>query len=352
MKIAQLASVWERIPPTTYGGAELITSYITEGLLKRGHKVTLFATGNSITKAKLVSIFPKGLYRANIPWSNSTYPFLNTLEAFKRAKEFDIIHNHAGIPGLFFTNFVKTPTISTLHSSSTVKDKLIRKKFPDALYVAISRFQAKAFNLPKNTPVIYNGIRLKDYPFSTKKREYLIWLGRISKEKGTKEAIEIAKKSGEKLIIAGKVDKFDPPQLEYYQKEIAHLIDNYQIKYLGEVSNRKIPSYLSKAKAILVPLNWDEPFGLTMIEAMACGTPVIAFRKAAVSEIVIQGKTGFILPHGDIQGMVKAVKKIGQINPKACREQVEKNFTVEEMVDKYEKLFKTIIKKRIKSNSY
>jgi len=346
MKIAQLASIWERIPPTTYGGAELITSYITDNLVKKGHKVTLFATANSITKAKLVSIFPKGLYRVNIPWSNFSYPFLNTLEVYKRANEFDIIHNHAGIPALFFTRFVKTPTISTLHSSSTVKDKLIREKFPGALYVAISKFQAKAFNLPKNTPVIYNGIRLKDYPFSTKKREYLIWLGRISRDKGTKEAIEIAKKSGERLLIAGKVDKFDPPQLEYYQKEIAHLIDNHQIKYLGEVSNRKIPHYLAKAKAILVPLNWNEPFGLTMIEAMACGTPVIAYNKAAVSEIVVQGRTGFILPHGDIQGMIKAVKKINQIDPRACRKQIEKNFTVEKMVDDYEKLFKKIISKK------
>ncbi len=346
LRIAQIAPLWETVPPKKYGGIEIMMDKIINELIKRGHDVTLFASGNSKTKAKLRSVFPKSLFEMKVDWYHRSQNLINAANAFSVADEFDVIHNHTGDNGLLFSEISKTPVLTTLHNvlpepKQKNSDEYITMKYfsRKTNFVSISLNQRKQSDLKLNyVDNIYNGINLKDFSFSQKPKNYLVWLGRIHYGKGLWNAINAAKISKEKLIIAGNITcKTDE---EYFQS-IKPMIDGKQIKYIGEVGLKKKNELLGNAKALLFPTIWEEPFGLVMTEAMATGTPVIGFNKGSVAEVVKNTKTGFVVK-GDKE-MIKAIKKINMIDRNKCREHVEKYFTVEKMVDGYEKTYAKLI---------
>jgi len=341
LKIAQIAPLWFLIPPKKYGGIERIISFITEELVKRGHKVTLFAAKGSKTRAKLVPVSKKGLIEMGIGWKDYWWNLFCHSRAFERAKEFDIIHCHWLIMGAAFQKFVKTPIVYTLHNIPSPLDqrwKIFEYYKNDLNLAFISKSEKR--NAPikfKNSQIVYNGIDVSRFKFNPKPKNHFIWIARICNAKGTKEAIEIAKRAKVKLLLAGQIQ---PHFREYFEKEIKPEL-NSQIRYIGEISQQKLSSFYGSAKGCLYPISWEEPFGLIMAEAMACGTPVIVFDRGSAKEIVKNGKTGFVVKN--IDQAVKAIKKIGQIDRRNCRKRVEEKFSVKKMVDNYEKLYYNIL---------
>jgi glycosyltransferase involved in cell wall biosynthesis len=351
LRIAQIGTVWEQTPPKLYGGTERVISNLTEELVKRGHKVTLFATGDSKTKAKLSSITKRPLYREGIPWTNFLYPLYHISEVFEQADKFDLIHMHFNTrqdyASLVLAGMVKTPTIFTTHFVLPLeKDKdrhdrfMFLKKYKDRNFISISEAQQ---TLPELNFVgtVHNGLDLSKYHPAKKAGQHLVWIGRICHDKGTREAIEVAKKTGLKLILAGKIDQHNPEYLEYYEKEIEPHIDGQQITYVGEVNDKQKEALLKKALALLNPINWNEPFGLVTIEAMAMGVPVIAFNNGPVHEQILDGKTGFIVHN--VQEMADAVGKVGTLNRGLIREYAVRNFSVKMMADGYEAIYRKIL---------
>ncbi|MEA1937308.1 MAG: glycosyltransferase family 4 protein [Patescibacteria group bacterium] len=347
LKIAQIAPLWEAIPPKKYGGIEIMIDKITNELIRRGHSVTLFASGNSKTKATLKAVFPKALLEIKVDWYHRSQNLINAANAFSMADKFDVIHNHAGDNGLLFSQISRTPVLTTLHnvlpsSEQKKSDEYIMMKYfsKKTNFVSISLNQRKQSDLRLNyVDNIYNGINLNDFSFNKKPKNYLVWLGRIHYGKGLWNAVNVAKIAKEKLIIAGNITcKTDE---EYFQS-VKPMIDGKQIKYIGEVGPKEKSKLLKDAKAVLFPTIWEEPFGLVMIEAMACGTPVIGFDKGSVLEVIKNGVTGFIVE--DDKEMIEALKKIDTINRNKCRKCVEKYFTVEKIVDRYEKVYEKVIR--------
>jgi glycosyltransferase involved in cell wall biosynthesis len=343
LKIAQVAPMWFPIPPKKYGGTEWIVYHLCEGLQKLGHDVTLFASGDSNVPCKLSATHPKSLIEDGISWVDHTYNMLNLSRAYQRSSEFDIIHTHIDLWEIYFAPLVKTPSIHTIHNplySSRKNDSRLTmfQKFKDNNYVAISNSHRKLSRAKINfVKTIYNGIKMSDFEFNPNPKDHFVWCARIDKYKGIENAIKIAKKAGVKLVLAGRLD---PTQKDYFNSKIKpHL--GKDIKYIGEYSFEEKSEFFGNARALLYPIEWHEPFGLNMTEAMACGTPVIAYNMGSVPEVVKDGKTGFIVK--DIAGAVKAVKKIDQINRADCRDWVQKKFSTEVMVGNYEQAYYDII---------
>ncbi len=347
MKIVQLAPFEEAVPPPKYGGTELVVYNLTQELVKRGHKVYLIASGDSKTNAKLLSIFPKALRKypeAKDMKMRDSLKFIGVGKVLEYLKDLDvdIIHNHIGWRLLPFTPLLKKPVITTLHGPLDIKyQKTIYGQFKKANFVSISNNQKEPLPDLNYIATVYNGIDIKKFPFSEKRGNYLAFLGRMSPEKGPVEAIKVAKKSSLELKIAGKIDVVDK---EFFEKKVAPFIDNKQIKFLGETNHKEKVELLKNAKALLTPIQWREPFGLFFVEAMACGTPVIAFNRGSVPEIIKDGETGFIVRN--VEEMAEAIKNIDKISRKKCRERVEKYFTVGKMADGYEKVYYEILKKK------
>lgn len=351
MKIAQVVPIWESVPPPTYGGTQRVAYHLIEGLVDNGHKVTLFGSGDSKTSAKLEAVYPKALYRDGISWENHIYPTLNILNAFDQERKFDIIHchidRHTEYLALPLSKYIKTPIVFTLHfimpATPDRKDrKIFLKKFKNCNYISISNSQRKPLPELNFISTVYNGIDISQIDFHEKPGGCLIWLGRMDCTKGPKEAIDIALKSKQNLIMAGKIDKLNKSSFEYFKKEIEPRIDNKQIKFIGEVNSDQRNKLFSKALALLNPIQWDEPFGLVPVEAMAAGVPVIANARGAMPELIDDGKVGFLV--NDINEAVCALQKIRQIDRKKCREHVENNFSKEKMVGSYEKVYNKLIK--------
>lgn len=343
LRIGQVAPVWYAIPPKKYGGIERIISFITEELVRRGHEVTLFAPGNSKTEAELVSLIKKGAMSSGADWGDYWWNLFNHSVAFEAADQFDIIHCHWMVMGGFFQKFVNTSVIHTLHNIPPAKNSRweIFKHYRDILnlvFISESERRNSPVNF-KNNWVVYNAIDFSRFQFNKKPQNHLAWIARICPAKGTKEAIQIAKKTGDKLLIAGQIQ---PHYRDYFEKEIKPEL-NSQIKYVGELSQEELSDFYGSAKALLYPINWEEPFGLVMAEAMACGTPVIAFNRGSVPEVVEDNKTGFVVK--DIPQAVKALKKIDQIKREDCRKRVEEKFSINNMVDGYEKAYYESLKK-------
>jgi len=340
MRIAQINPLWYEVPPFAYGGTEFVISLLTEELVKRGHEVTLFSTADSITKAKLVPIWPKSLVKANLATPFSAIALLYK-ELLERQDEFDIIHDHGEQYGVSFSKFLKPPIVSTMHNPITEEKNILFKKYPDINYVAISKNQKKSGPGINITETIYHGIPIENYKFNPKPKNYLLWLSSIQPDKGTAAAIEIAKMAGEKLIIAGPIH---PQHADYFEYRIKPLIDGKQIQFVGEADFEKKVELFKNAKAFLFPIKRQEPFGLVVIESMACGTPVIAFKEGSIPELIEQGKTGFIVK--DKIEALRALKKIKTISRSYCREYVKKNFPIIRMVDHYERLYKKLTKEK------
>ena len=350
LKIAQVAPMWFSIPPKKYGGTERIIHYLTEELQKRGHKVTLFAPGDSKTSARLVAFLKKGAISLGAKWPDYWWNLINHSIAFERADEFDIIHCHWGIMGAFFQRLVKTPVVHTMHNipqASHMRWKVFEYYKNDLNLVFISKSEMR--NSPmkfKNSWVVYNGIDISQFKFNPKPKDHFVWIGRVSPAKGIENAIKVAKKLKLKLLLAGQIQ---PSWRNYFETVVKPQLDS-RIKYIGEISQRQLSKFYREAKALLYPIEWEEPFGLVMVEAMACGTPVIVFERGSAKEVVKDGKTGFVVPFKDkrgrknINGLVEAVKKIDQIKREDCRKWVEENFTYQKMVDGYEKVYYQILK--------
>jgi glycosyltransferase involved in cell wall biosynthesis len=347
LKIAQVAPVIEAVPPPKYGGVELVVANIINGLVSRGHECTLFATGDSKMPCRVVSVVDKpmrGKPQAEI-WKAE---FLQAAKVLSMADEFDIIHCHFGpdvFPYPWIVELSEKPFVFTLHGRLDLPElkKLYEKceRVRRCYHISISNDQRRPLPEANYIGTVYNGIEIERYPFSEKKEDFLIFLGRSSPEKGILEAIKIAKKSNNKLMVLAKVD---PADKVYHEEKIKPLIDGKDIIFIGEVEYNVKVDWLRRAKALLFPIQWREPFGLVMIESMACGTPVIAPERASVPEIVVDGVTGFVVPVEDmVDSMVEKIRHIHEISPIKCREHVERHFTAKHMVDNYLMLYQKVI---------
>ena len=380
MKIAQIAPIWYSIPPKKYGGTESVISILTEQLVKKGHNVTLFATKDSQTNSHLVSFFEKGIAEEIFPTNREffLYPlihFIKSIEVVKK-NQFDIVHCHLGtladyillaltynLPNVIFTAHIQFPTEST----QPLRWQTLNL-FKNIPFISISNNQRGNLNL-NFIKTIYHGIKIEDFTFEEiiyekENSGYIFWISRLSQQKGIVEAIKVSKKTHKKLFFTSAINsKFDE---EYYNQYIKPYLTDPEITFIQELNPIEKSFYFRHAKLFLFPIQWEEPFGLVMIESMACGTPVVAFARGSVPEVIKDGETGFIVnPSNDdirgdfiikktgIEGLCEAVERIYSMPEeqyrkmrKACREHVEKNFTVEKMVDEYEKIYKEILNKK------
>lgn len=343
MKIAQLAPLWIPVPPYTYGGTELVVSWLSDELVKRGHEVTLFATGDSKTKANLVPIWPKSLWRAKLDAPHAVFSLMYE-KLSDMEKEFDIIHDHCEFYTAPFSRFFKTPIVSTIHHPMYEEMIILFKKFPKIFYVAISKSQRKSAPGVNFIKTIYHGLPIEKYEFNEKPGDYLLWLSKITPEKGLAEAIEVAKRIGQKLIVSGVIPK---EYQDFFEYRIQPMIDGKQIQFVGAANFEKKVELFKQAKAFLYPIKRPEPFGLVVIEAMACGTPVIAYKAGAMSELIKDEKTGFLV--ASKEEMIKAVEKISQIKRIDCHRHVGRKFSLRKMINKYEALYYKILKNEKKT---
>ncbi len=334
MKIAILSPIAWRTPPESYGPWEQVASTITEGLVKRGHEVSLYASGNSITSAKLKAT-------CNLPYETDSSgdpkvsECLHISNLMENAADFDIIHNHFDFLPLTYSRLIKTPMITTIHGFSSPKIIPVYKKY-DATVAYISISNSDRHKDLTYLETIYHGVDPSLFSFRKNKEDYLLYFGRIHPEKGLHIAIEIAEKSGYNLKIAGLIQDEN-----YFQTEIEPKINGSQIKYLGNLGKEDRNNVLGGAKALLHPISFEEPFGLSVLEAMMCGTPVIAFSKGSMPELIKDGITGFLVH--DVTEALFAVQNLHQINPKDCKFHAETNFSRDKMIDSYVEAYKKVI---------
>ncbi|MBD2327917.1 glycosyltransferase family 4 protein [Alkalinema sp. FACHB-956] len=349
MRIAQIAPLWERVPPPGYGGIELVVGLLTDELVRRGHEVTLFASGDSVTLAKLDSVHPRALRLDPDVREAGIYEMLQLSQVYGRAREFDVIHSHMGCAALPYAGLVKTPTVHTLHGIFTPDNEKLFTYAKDQPYVSISNTQREPRLGLNCVATVYNGIDVDSHRFYAKPDEepYLAFLGRISPEKGTHLAIQIAKAAGWKLKLAGKVDVVD---VQYFEQDVKPLIDGKQIEYLGEADHVMKNELMGNAVATLFPITWREPFGLVMVESMAAGTPVIAFRLGSTPEVIAHGTSGFLCD--TLEDCVAAIPKAAELDRAGCRNHVIQHFSVQCMTDRYEAVYQQILAERFAQNGH
>jgi glycosyltransferase involved in cell wall biosynthesis len=340
LRIAQVAPLYERVPPRLYGGTERVVACLTDELVRRGHRVTLFASGDSRTAAKLISPVERALRLDPEPGDTLAPHVLELAQVFDRAAEFDLIHCHVDYLAFPFSRLVRTPTLHTLHGRLDLPFLVpIFRYLRDVAIVSISHAQRAPLRTlnPAWAGTVHHGLPLERYPYYKDGGDYLAFLGRIAPEKRPDLAIAVAKRVGIPVKIAAKVD---PADRAYFERQIEPLLDDPLVEYLGEIDEEAKPEFLGNALALLFPIDWPEPFGLVMIEAMACGTPVIARPCGSVPELVVAGRTGFIVD--TLDELVDAVKRVRTIDRAACRRHVEEHFTVERMVDDYEAIYRSL----------
>ena len=343
MKIAQVAPLFESVPPRLYGGTERIVSYITEGLINKGHDVTLFASADSKTDAELISPVKRSL-RLNNKCMDNYAPHFQMLEMVSReASRFDLIHFHIDYLHFPISRRENYNHITTLHGRLDIPElNALYNEYFDMPVVSISYFQRNPLQQANWVGNVYHGIPERLYDLNENRGRYLAFLGRISPEKRVDRAIEIALGAGLPLKIAAKVDKTD---LLYFESKIKPLLNNPSIEYIGEIDEEQKNYFLGNAMALLFPIDWPEPFGLVMIEAMACGTPVIAYPNGSVNEVIDHGSTGFVI--NDIKEGIDAVYKSLTLSRKDIRKVFEKRFTIKNMVKNYLDIYENIVKKPI-----
>jgi glycosyltransferase involved in cell wall biosynthesis len=339
MKIAQVAPLIEAVPPKFYGGTERIVAFLTDELVELGHEVTLFASGDSVTKARLEPVWPRAL-RLDETIRDSLAPHVLMLETVaRRAEEFDIIHLHIDYLGYPLLKRTGVPVVSTLHGRLDLPElKPLYELFRDVPVVSISDAQRIPLPDAHYVATIHHGVPEHLLAPGPGDGGYLAFLGRISPEKAPDAAIRIAAKAGLPLKIAAKVDKVDR---DYFAERIEPLLGQSHVEFIGEIGDAGKSEFLGKAMALLFPIDWPEPFGLTMIEAMACGTPVIARRRSSVPEVVTEGVTGFIVD--DEPQAVAAIRRLGRIDRAEVRREFERHFTARRMAEDYVNLYRGLI---------
>ena len=360
MRIAQIAPPWIPIPPKNYGGTESVIYNLVEELVAQGHDVTLFAPEDAKTSAKLVSFFPNSILGGKGDWGRHLKAFYHLQKSIEyvKAHKFDIVHTHLSSNTDMYifplSSTLALPHVTTLHSNFPFDhgpdgkvgdaDKYYMDWASCVPLVAISENAREQVKLPLHfVDVVHNGIDMSQFPPPGNKREdYLVWLGRFVPEKGPHLAIEAAKQTGMPLILAGTIDRYVKASVTYFHEQIEPLIDNKQIKYIGPVNMRRKVSLLRRAHAFLNPIEWEEPFGMVMVEAMALGCPVISFARGAAPEIVIDGETGFLVKN--LEEMVQCLPKIDEIDREETRLHVERNFSARAMAEKYLQVYKNVRK--------
>jgi len=339
MKIAQVAPLYESVPPKYYGGTERVVSYLTEELVRQGHEVTLFASGDSETKARLMAVCPRSLRLDKRCRDQMAHHYIMLEDVFQRGAEFDIIHFHVDYMHFPQSRREAITHVTTLHGRLDIPDLVpLYHEFRDMPVISISNGQREPLPWANWQATVYHGLPEDIYRFRPEPGKYLAFLGRISPEKRVDRAIEIATRVGMPLKIAAKVDRVDK---DYFESVITPLLRNSLVEFVGEIGDGEKDEFLGNAYALLFPIDWPEPFGLVMIEAMACGTPVIAYRGGAVPEIMEQGHTGFIV-HG-LEDAVEAVRNVPQLSRKRCREVFERRFTATRMAHDYVQQFERLI---------
>jgi glycosyltransferase involved in cell wall biosynthesis len=329
-----LSSISWRTPPRAYGPWELVTSLLTEALVARGVDVTLFATLDSETSGTLAGVVPRG-YSEDPSLDAKVWEALHIAHLFERAGEFDLIHNQADFIPLVFSRLVETPIVTTIHGFSSPRILPAFERYNGRVhYVSIS--DADRAPSLDYAATIHHGIRAEEFPFDPQGGADLLFFGRIHPDKGAGEAIRAAQASGHRLVMCGLVQ-----DEAYHQREVAPFIDGERVDYRGVVGGEERLRLLGKSRALLHLIGFDEPFGLSVIEAMACGTPVIAYRRGSMPELIEHGVTGFIVDSFD--EAVAAIGRVGEIDRAACRRAVEQRFTVERMADEYLALYRRIL---------
>ena len=334
MRVAMLSSISWRTPPRAYGPWELTTSLLTEALVERGVDVTLFATLDSITRARLDGVVPRG-YSEDPSIDAKVAEALHIAHLFERAGEFDLIHNQADFMPLAWSRLVDTPIVTTIHGFSSPRIVPVFKQYENrSAYVAIS--DADRHPSLSYAATIHHGIPIDDFPFDPEGSEDLLFFGRIHPDKGAGEAIRAARAAGRRLVMAGIVQDH-----EYHSREVEPFVDGESVQYRGVIGGEDRTRALGHARAMLHLIGFEEPFGLSVIEAMACGTPVIAYHKGSMPELIVDGVTGFLVESFD--EAVAAIGRIDQIDRAACRAHVAEHFTVDRMADRYLDLYRQLL---------
>jgi len=336
MKIAQVAPLYEAVPPRLYGGTERVVAHLTDALVDLGHEVTLFASGEAQTKARLVPVRDQAIRLDPAPLKSDLAAHLTQLaEVRRRADQFDVIHFHTDMIHFPFFDRQAARTVTTLHGRLDLKDlAAVYQRWPQFPLVSISDDQRKPLPFANWSATVQHGMAAEIYDFSPKPQGYLAFLGRISPEKRPDQAIAIAKATGRRLKMAAKVDAADRV---YFEEKIAPLLDHPLIEFVGEIGDAEKSAFLGGADALLFPIDWPEPFGLVMIEAMACGTPVIAYACGSVPEVIEDGLTGYIV-RSDAEA-VAAVGRLGALDRAAIRRRFEQRFSAIAMAKRYVALY-------------
>jgi glycosyltransferase involved in cell wall biosynthesis len=336
MRIAMLSPIAWRTPPRHYGPWESVVSLLTEGLVARGYEVTLFATADSETSGKLQAVCARG-YEEDRSLLPKVWECLHIAELFEQADDFDIIHNHFDFLPLTYSGLITTPLVATIHGFSSPGILPVYKKYNrKVFYVSIS----EADRSPELDYIktIHHGLDLKQFDFQPEAEDYLLFFGRLHPDKGAREALEIARACHKKLILAGIIQD----EAYYHQYVEPHLDEQWAV-YVGSVGPIQRNLLLKQATALLHPINFNEPFGLSVVESLACGTPVIAFNRGSMPELIENGKTGFLVT--TVDEAINAVARINGIDRADCRRRVEQRFTVDRMVEEYIQVYETILEK-------
>lgn len=339
LRIAHIAPVATTIPAEKSGSVELVSALLTEELVRRGHDVTLFATGTTKTSAKLFATFPQGYWENIDMWPWEHYELVHLAACCERAEQFDVIQYQAAYypMSLAFSRLIKTPMAHTLHHQPHPEQHYLWRCYPEANLVAISNFQRSALAGLNCAAVIPHGLDLYNFPFSDQTDDYLVFLGRFTEGKGPLQAIEVARRAGRRLLMAA-------PESDYFYEAVKPQIDGQQIVYLGELNHKEKVELLRGARAMLYPMQQGEPFGLVLTEAMACGTPVAALNKGAVPEIVIDGVSGYVSE--TLDELVAKLPDVLALPRQRVRRHAEEHFSVEAMTDGYEALYYRLVAER------
>src|SRR5207248_2119992 len=340
LRVGMLAPIAWRVPPVHYGPWERVVSILTEGLVARGVDVTLFATADSITRARLAAVAPRG-YAEDSSLDAKVYECLHIAAAFEQASKgaFDILHNHFDFLPLTYSRLVSTPLVTTVHGFSSERIVPVYRAYNSSTHlVAISASDRRA-DLDY-AATIHHGIPLDEFTFSPGPGEYLLFFGRMHPDKGVSEAIDVARRTGHKLILAGIVQDG-----EYFRTAVEPFLDGEQIRYVGSVGPTERDALLGGATALLHLIQFDEPFGLSVIEAMATGTPVVAFRRGSMPELIDDGVSGLLVAPGNTDDAAEAVTRIGELDRKAARAYAERHFSADRMVDDYLHLYQRLLDK-------
>ncbi|MCG8404896.1 MAG: glycosyltransferase family 4 protein [Phycisphaerales bacterium] len=358
MRIAMLAPISWPLPPGGYGPWELVAHNLTEELVRLGHDVTLFAAGGSKTAARLVETSPyafetwpdaernrprefdrqSGLLEGPPDWR--TLEQLHIATCMQQAAEgaFDVVHSHLHVHALVFARLIPCPLVSTLHGATWVRSAHpVFRAYREMPFVSISNAERQFLPELNYAATVYNGIRIENFPFESQKEDYLLFAGRLAPEKGPAEAIDVARRAGRRLLMAGMIE---PQHEDYFTSRIKPHIDGKQVEYLGLLSQKELAPVYRKAAAVLFLINWCEPFGLVAVEAQATGTPLIATRFGALPEIILEGQTGYVVE--SLEQAVERVSHLDRLSPEACRQNVESRFTAQAMARGYESLYRKL----------